>query len=68
MNYTLVFAFSGPWFDADGRLCHLVSLDADGEVRRSVLPDIVADGDHAPVAHFNLSPSVEQCCSATARA
>ena len=59
-NYALVFAETGSWIDADGRTCHLVSVGAGGEVGRTVQPDSAAEGDREPVAHFGLSPSVEQ--------
>ncbi len=58
-NYTLVFADSGPWINAGGRPCHLVSVDARGGARRTVEPATVVDGDREPVAHFGLSPSGE---------
>lgn len=58
-NYALVFAETGSWIDADGRACHLVSVGAGGEVRRTVRPDVVGDGDREPVTHFGLSPLVE---------
>ena len=59
-NYALIFAETGSWIDADGRTCHLVSVGAGGEVRKTVQPTTVADGDREPVEHFGLSPSVEQ--------
>lgn len=58
-NYALVFAETGSWIDSDGRACHLVSVGAGGEVRRTVRPDVVGDGDREPVTHFGLSPLVE---------
>ena len=59
-NYALVFAETGAWFDADGQPCDLVSLDAGGEVGRTIQPGAMVDGDREPVAHFGLSSSAER--------
>ena len=59
-NYALIFAETGSWIDADGRTCHLVSVGAGGEVRKTVQPTTVAERDREPVAHFRLAPSKER--------
>ena len=58
-SYTLVFADSGPWIDAGGRPCHLLSVNARGGLQRAVEPATALCTDRVSVAHFGLSPLIE---------
>ncbi len=41
-SYTLMFGDLGPWIDAGGRPCYLVSFDARGVLQRTVEPATAA--------------------------
>ncbi len=55
-TYALMFIDAGPWVDADGRNCELVSVNGFGDTRWEVHPDTARDSDREAAAHFNLSP------------
>ena len=55
-TYALMFIDAGPWVDADGRNCELVSVNGFGDTRWEVHPDTASDSDREAAAHFNLSP------------
>jgi len=55
-TYTLMFIDAGPWVDADGRNCELVSVNGFGDPRWEVHPATASDSDREAAAHFNLSP------------
>ncbi len=55
-TYTVMFIDAGPWVDADGRNCELVSVNGFGDTRWEVHPATVRDSDREAAAHYNLSP------------
>ncbi len=55
-TYALMFIDAGPWVDADGRNCELVSVNGFGDTRWEAHPDTARDSDREAAAHFNLSP------------